>query len=47
MAMKVLLLNGSPHVKGCTWRALTEVEKGLKEQGIDTEWMHVGMKAEF
>ena len=39
--MKVLLVNGSPHKKGCTYTALTEVEKTLNEEGIDTEifWM--------
>lgn len=40
--MKVLLLNGSPHPKGCTFRALFEVETTLHEAGIETEWLHVG-----
>lgn len=40
--MKVLLLNGSPHPKGCTWRALLEVEKTLHAEGIGTEWLHIG-----
>ncbi|WP_295601504.1 flavodoxin family protein [uncultured Methanobrevibacter sp.] len=35
--MKVILVNGSPNRKGCTYTALTEVEKTLKEAGIDTE----------
>lgn len=35
--MKVLLVNGSPHKDGCTYTALTEVEKTLKEEGIQTE----------
>lgn len=30
--MKVLLVNGGPHPKGCTNRALEEVEKALKEE---------------
>ena len=30
--MKVLLVNGGPHSKGCTNRALEEVEKALKEE---------------
>ena len=34
--MKVLLVNGGPHPKGCTNRALEEVEKALKEEGIET-----------
>lgn len=35
--MKVLLVNGSPHQKGCTYTALKEVEKTLNEEGIETE----------
>ena len=42
--MKVLLIQGSPHPKGCVWRALTEVEKILNENGIETEWINVGTK---
>ena len=34
--MKVLLVNGGPHPKGCTNRSLEEVEKALKEEGIET-----------
>ena len=34
--MKVLLVNGGPHPKGCTNRALEEVEKALKEEEIET-----------
>lgn len=42
--MNVLLINGSPHAKGCTYTALSEIEKTLQEQGIDTEIIHVGHK---
>ena len=35
--MKVLLVNGSPHKEGCTYTALTEVQKTLNEEGIETE----------
>ena len=42
--MKVLLLNGSPKVDGCTKRALREVEKVLLEEGIETEIVDVGNK---
>lgn len=42
--MKVLLINGSPHAKGCTYTALSEVEKTLNKEGIDTEWVQVGVK---
>lgn len=40
--MKVLLLNGSPHVNGSTHRALVEIEETLHAEGIETELMHVG-----
>ena len=33
--MKVLLFNGSPHKNGCTYTALEEISKTLKEEGID------------
>ena len=42
--MNVLLINGSPHPKGCTARALKEVETTLHEQGIETSWVSVGNK---
>ena len=35
--MKVLLVNGSPHKEGCTFTALSEVEKALNQEKIDTE----------
>lgn len=40
--MKVLLINGSPNAKGCTYTALSEVERTLRENGIETEILHVG-----
>ena len=40
--MKVLLLNGSPKAAGNTFTALHEVEKTLREEGIETELLHVG-----
>jgi multimeric flavodoxin WrbA len=43
--MKVLLINGSPNAKGCTFTALNEVAKTLNENGINTEIIHVGNKA--
>ncbi|MDK2830463.1 MAG: hypothetical protein PWQ51_1341 [Methanolobus sp.] len=42
--MKVLLVNGSPHEKGCTYTALTEVAETLNEEGIDTEIYWIGKK---
>ena len=43
--MKVLLINGSPRVKGCTFTALSEVAKALEENGIETEIAQIGNKA--
>ena len=43
--MKVLLINGSPRVKGCTFTALSEVAKTLEECGIETEIAQIGNKA--
>ncbi|MBO6158150.1 MAG: flavodoxin family protein [Firmicutes bacterium] len=40
--MKVLVLNGSPHVNGCTARALQEVMDTLNKEGIETELVQVG-----
>lgn len=40
--MKVLLINGSPHAKGCTYTALNEVAGALNAEGIETEIIHVG-----
>ncbi len=42
--MKVLLLNGSPHAKGCIHRALSEIATQLQKYGIEAEHMHVGNK---
>ena len=40
--MKVLLVNGSLHEKGCTYTALCEVEKALQANGIETEIFWIG-----
>ncbi len=42
--MKVLLVNGGPHEKGCTYTALCEIEKELNAQGIDAEIFWLGNK---
>lgn len=42
--MKVLLVNGGPHKEGCTYTALEEVSKALKEEGIETEIFWIGNK---
>ena len=40
--MNVLLINGSPNAKGCTYTALSEVERTLNAEGIATELVHIG-----
>ena len=40
--MKVLLLNGSPKMEGCTYTALQEVAVTLQKHGIETEIFQVG-----
>ncbi len=42
--MKVLLCNGSPRAKGCTFRALSEIAKVLEREGIETEILQVGVQ---
>ena len=43
--MKVILLNGSPHIHGCTATALDEMIKVFTEEGIETELIQVGNKS--
>lgn len=40
--MKVLLVNGSPNEKGCTYTALSEVAGALNKEGIGTDIIHIG-----
>ena len=40
--MQVLLVNGSPHAKGCTWTALSEVAAELEKQGIGSQIFQLG-----
>lgn len=42
--MKVILVNGSPHERGCTNRALCEVAKALESEGVQTEIFWIGNK---
>ena len=42
--MKVLLINGSPHKKGCTYTALSEVAGQLEKNGIGSNIVHIGSK---
>ena len=41
---KVLLLNGSPHMHGCTATALEEMIKIFNEEGVETDLLQVGNK---
>ncbi len=43
--MKALLLNGSPNARGCTYTALSEVEKTLNQNGVETEILQLGKGA--
>jgi multimeric flavodoxin WrbA len=40
--MHVLLINGSPHEKGCTHTILAEVAGQIEVAGIETEFFHIG-----
>lgn len=42
--MKVILINGSPHEKGCTYTALTEIQSTLEKNNIETEIFQLGNK---
>lgn len=42
--MKVLMINGSPDVKGCVNRALEEIASVLAQEGIESEIICVGNK---
>ena len=43
--MKVLLVIGSPHRKGCTFTALSEVASALNQEGIETDYYWIGNKS--
>lgn len=40
--MKVLLINGSPNEKGCTYTALSEIADTLNKEGIETNIYYIG-----
>ena len=42
--MKVVLINGSPHRKGNTFIALSEVAGALEKEGVQTEIIQLGIK---
>ncbi len=43
--MKVLLVNGSPNEKGCTYTGLMEIARMLKDEGVDSEIFWLGKDA--
>ena len=43
--MKVLLINGSPNEKGCTYTALSEMVEVFHKEGIETEIFYIGVDA--
>lgn len=42
--MRIILVNGSPNKKGCTYTALQEAAKTLESEGIETEIFQLGNK---
>ncbi len=44
-AMKVLLVIGSPHRRGCTFTALSEAASALNQEGIETDYYWIGNKS--
>ena len=40
--MKILMINGSPHLRGCTYMALHEMEQVLQAAGAETQILTVG-----
>ncbi len=43
--MKVLMINGSPHARGNTALALDEMRRVFDENGVKTEYFHIGSQA--
>ena len=43
--LKVLLVNGSPHEKGCTYTALTEIKSELEKAGVLADVFYIGKDA--
>lgn len=40
--LKILMINGSPHPRGCTYMALHEMEQVLQAAGAETQILTVG-----
>ena len=45
--MKVLMINGSPHKQGTTYRALKELADTLKGNGVDSQILNIGSENIF
>ena len=43
--MKVLMLNGTPRKDGCTARALEEMARVLRQEGVEVDILHIGRQA--
>ena len=43
--MKVLMLNGSSNIQGCTYTALNEIANQLEQENIETEILQLGVQA--
>lgn len=43
--MKVLMINGSPRPRGCTFTALSIVAEALNREGVETEIVQSGAGA--
>ena len=41
---KILLINGSPHEKGCTYTALCEIADILTRNDVESEILYLGTK---
>ncbi len=43
--MNILIINGSPHLKGNTSIALSEMQKIFESEGVETQTLNIGNKA--
>ena len=42
--VKALLVNGSPHPRGCTYTALTDLKNTLEAEGIEVELLRDALR---
>lgn len=45
MAMRILMINGSPHAKGNTALALAEMRRVFEENGVTVDYIQIGSQA--